>query len=60
MYEQYGLLDHVDGKRNPKRGIVLLDSDRPVQYSWEAESNWDDWTVQPLTEVNDRINELLA
>lgn len=61
VYEQYGMIDRTeDGKRNPKRGIVLLDSDRTVQYKWKATDNWDKWNIQPLSDVSDRINELVT
>lgn len=41
------------GTRQHKRGIILLDSDRTVQYRWEAESNWNEWDMTPLTEAYD-------
>ncbi len=59
VFEQYGMIERADsGKRNPKRGVVLLDTDRNVEYSWQAEDNWDEWQMDPLYEINDRINEL--
>jgi hypothetical protein len=47
-----------DGERAAKRGIVLLDADRTVQYRWEAEDNWDEWKIEPLSEVNEILSEL--
>lgn len=60
VYEQYGMIEHTDsGKRLPKRGVVLLDADRTIDYSWQAEDNWDEWKMDPLYEINDRINDLI-
>lgn len=60
IYEQYGMVERTDsGKRNPKRGVVLLDSGRAIDYSWQAEDNWDEWQMGPLYKINDRINELI-
>lgn len=61
VYEQYGLIEHTDdGKRKPRRGIVVIDGDRNVRYRWKSQNNWDEWRTQPLSEVNDLINELTA
>lgn len=59
IYREFGLVeDESDGGVLPKRGIVLLDGDRTVRYLWEAESNWDDWSMSVLSEANDIIDEL--
>jgi hypothetical protein len=47
------------GKGAPKRGPVLLDSDRTVEYVWRAEDNWDEWKMDLLYEINDRIRDLI-
>jgi len=61
VYEQYGMVEHTpDGKRKPKRGVVLLDADRTVRYRWQAESNWDDWEITAISAINERITELIA
>jgi peroxiredoxin len=59
VYEQYGMTERTDeGKRQAKRGIVLIDGDRVVQYRWQAEDNWDDWETTPLSEANSILNDL--
>ncbi|MFB6300645.1 MAG: redoxin domain-containing protein, partial [Halobacteriales archaeon] len=59
VYEQYGMLDRTEeGKRQAKRGIVLLDSERTVRYRWEADDNWDPWETRPLSEANAILNDL--
>lgn len=61
VYEQFDMTEHTeDGKRNPKRGLVLLDADLTVQYRWEADDNWDEWETQPLRELHARVNELVS
>jgi peroxiredoxin len=60
VYEQYGLVERdADGRRKPKRGVVLLDGDRTVQYRWVADDNWDPWDVRPLTEVSEVAADLI-
>jgi len=60
IYEQYGMIEETDdGQRQTKRGIVLLDSNRTVRYRWEAESNWDDWHMQPLTDIHELTEDCL-
>lgn len=59
VYEAYGMVEtDEDGRRHPKRGVVLLDSDRQVQYRWEADDNWDEWEMDPMSEIDGRIREL--
>jgi peroxiredoxin len=59
VYEQYGMIDRTaEGKRSPKRGIVLIDADRAVQYRWQAEDNWDSWETKPLSDANAILNDL--
>lgn len=60
VYEEYGMIDrNEDGKRQQKRGIVLLDADRTVRYRWVAEDNWDPWRMSPLTEAYEVGMDLL-
>jgi peroxiredoxin len=60
VYEHYGMIERSDaGKKLPRRGVVLLDGDRTVEYVWQAQDNWDEWNMEPLYEINDRINELI-
>jgi peroxiredoxin len=61
VYEEYGMIETGDnGTRQAKRGLVLVDSDLTVQYAWQAEDNWDEWEMQPLSEIDQRIRELPA
>jgi peroxiredoxin len=60
VYEQYGMIEHTDGKRKAKRGIVVVDGDREVRYKWQAESNWDEWKIEPVSDVNDVVSDLIA
>lgn len=61
IYEEFGLVEtQENGRREARRGIVLLDSDRTVQYRWKAESNWDEWESGVLSEANNVIRELVA
>lgn len=55
VYDQYGL---VDEDRSPKRGIVVLDSDCVVRYTWEAADNWDEWEEAPMGTVADTLRSL--
>lgn len=60
VHEQYGMVEQTsDNQRQTKRGIVLVDSDRTVQYRWEAESNWDEWHNQPLQEIHELTEEIV-
>lgn len=58
IYDQYGMIEQINGKRQQKRGIVLLDSERIVRYRWTAEDNWDPWSMSPLNDAYDIIDEL--
>jgi peroxiredoxin len=59
VYEEYGMIERTDdGKRQPKRGIVLIDADRAVQSRWQADDNWDTWETKPLSEANSILNGL--
>lgn len=59
VYEQYGMIERkADGTGQAKRGLVLVDSDLTAQYSWQAEDNWDEWEMEPLSEIDERIREL--
>lgn len=61
VYEKYGMVERTEsGKPVSQRGVVLLDSDRTVEYVWQAEDRLETWTMEPLHEINDRINELIA
>jgi len=52
VYDQYGMLNQTtEGKRNHKRGIILLDADRTVRYRWVADDNWAPWDMDPLHEA---------
>jgi peroxiredoxin len=52
VYDQFGMLEETDeGKRNQKRGIVLLDADRTVRYRWVIDDNWEPWDMDPLHEA---------
>jgi len=58
VYEKYGMIEFENGKRYPKRGVVLIDSDRTVRYRWETKDNWDEWKMDPLYEIDDLIRDL--
>jgi peroxiredoxin len=58
VYEQYGMVTTEDGKRTPRRGIIVVDSDRTVRYRWVSEDNWDSWTVEPLEAALGVVSEL--
>lgn len=61
VYEQYGMVETAeDGTRNPRRGIIVVDSDRTVQYRWVAADNWDEWEIEPLNEANDVVQRLVS
>jgi len=60
VYEQYGMVATAeDGSREARRGIVVVGTDRTVQYRWVAEDNWDAWEVAPLDEANSVVTELV-
>jgi len=53
------MLDRTEeSDRQPRRGIVVVDSDRTVQYRWVAEDTWAEWQMQPLTEANSVVRGL--
>jgi peroxiredoxin len=59
VYEQYGMIEQTDdGRRQAKRGIVLIDADQTVRYRWEAEDNWDDWQTKPLSDIHALTKEI--
>ncbi len=58
VYEAYGMVEQDGEKQQPKRGVVLLDSDRTVQYRWQAADNWDAWSTETLNEIDSRVREL--
>ncbi|WP_158224049.1 redoxin domain-containing protein [Halorubrum salipaludis] len=59
VYDQYEMLEETTaGKRNQKRGIVLLDADRTVRYRWVADDNWASWDMEPLNEAYEISQEL--
>lgn len=60
VYDQYGMLDQTaSGKREHKRGIILLDAENTVRYRWVADDNWDPWNMDPLHEAYE-ISQNLA
>ena len=60
LYEQFGMLEEsVDGQRNHKRGLVLLDADLTVRHTWVANDNWDPWSTAPLEEAYDIAMDLI-
>ncbi|MFB6309407.1 MAG: redoxin domain-containing protein [Haloarculaceae archaeon] len=61
VYEQYGMTETADdGTTDPRRGIVVVDSDRTLQYRWVADDNWDEWKVEPLQRANSVVKDLPA
>lgn len=61
IYEEFGMLaETADGRRHPKRGIVLIDGERTVRYWWQAEDNWDTWRTDPIADLSDTLNDLGA
>ncbi len=58
IYEAYGMTERDDEKRHPQRGVVLVDSDRTVQYRWQAADNWDEWEMETLNEIDTKVREL--
>lgn len=59
IYETCGLLDTSNGIRESKRGMVLVDQDLEVKYSWEADDNWDDWNISILTDLVDAAQDAI-
>lgn len=61
VYEQYGMMETTaEGNREPRRGIIVVDRDRTVQYRWVADDNWDTWEIEPLNEANNVVKELVS
>lgn len=61
VYGQYGMLEETpSGRRQQKRGIVLLDADRTVRYRWAATDNWAPWDMEPLHEAYEISLELAS
>lgn len=58
VYEAYGMIDETDERRAPKRGVILLDAERTVQYRWVADDTWDPWNMEPMYEIDTKIREL--
>jgi hypothetical protein len=48
------------GKRLPKRGVVLLETERTGRYRSKAGDNWDDREMTPLTEASEIIEDLVG
>ncbi|MFW6018180.1 MAG: redoxin domain-containing protein [Halapricum sp.] len=61
LYERFGMIEETDeGKQQAKRGLVLVDESLTVRYWWQAEGNWDKWTMEPLEEAHNIANELIS
>ncbi|WP_256403828.1 redoxin domain-containing protein [Halorubrum salinum] len=61
IYEMFGMIEETEeGKRKPKRGIVLIDEERTIRYWWQAEDNWDAWRIDPISELIDVLTEIIA
>jgi peroxiredoxin Q/BCP len=61
VYEQFDLIEGMpDGTRQTKRGLVLLDDSLTVQYRWQANNNWDEWTMDPVSDAREVITELIS
>lgn len=60
VIEELGVLhEEKDGlRRVPQRSIFLIDSDHRIRWQWIAEDNWDDWTSDPITSLQETINEI--
>ena len=58
IYEAYGMIDTEGEKQHTKRGVVLVDGDRTVQYCWQAADNWDEWEMDTLNEIDTKVREL--
>lgn len=58
VYDQFEMIELTDGKRQQKRGIVLLDADRTVRYRWTADDNWAPWSMSPLNDAYDLFEEM--
>ncbi|WP_256403844.1 peroxiredoxin family protein [Halorubrum salinum] len=59
IYEMFGMLAETEnGRRRPKRGVVLIDANRTIRYWWQADDNWDEWRTDPIADLSDVLNEL--
>jgi len=47
----YEICDLLDENNERQRGMVLIDTNLTVQYSWVAEDNWDAWDAKILSEI---------
>ncbi|MES3516678.1 MAG: redoxin domain-containing protein [Natronomonas sp.] len=60
VYRDYGMIEQTaSSELEPRRGIVVVDTDETVRYRWVADDNWDSWNIEPLHEANDVINEII-
>lgn len=60
VYEEFGMIEQTENsKRQTKRGIVLIDTDRTVRYRWVAEDNWVDWDNSLLHKAYDVAEEYI-
>lgn len=58
-YEQYGVVERIEnGKQNPKRGVILLTSNKTVCFQWYAAEKLEPRDIKPFSELNNRINQL--
>lgn len=54
LYDEFGTIEAAENSyRRPNRGIVLIDGERTVRYWWQAEDNWDEWRMDPISDVVD-------
>lgn len=59
IYEMFDMIEATEaGRRQPKRGIVLLDADFTVQFWWQANDNWDTWRMDPISDLIDVLDNL--
>ena len=59
--EMFGMIaETADGRRRPKRGVVLIDGDRTIRYWWQAADNWDEWRTNPIADLSEVLNGLGA
>ena len=58
IYQTFGMIEKTDKrKKQPKRGIVLIDEELTIRYWWQAKDNWDQWRMDPVSELIDVLNE---
>jgi len=59
VYEQYGMVETTaDGTLSPKRGIIVVDTDRTIRYKWLSDDNGDPWEIEPLNQAMDTVRGL--